>query len=77
MRHCAENWIGYHFHFLLLWLPIEKYQISYKLPKKAKKAAWQRIQELQGFRTRADNTAYSYSLSGLHDMSRYPDSDLE
>jgi hypothetical protein len=77
MRHCAENWIGYHFHFPLLWLPIEKYQISYKLPKKAKKAAWQRMQELQGFRTRTDNTAYSYSLSGLHDMSRYPDSDSE
>jgi hypothetical protein len=77
MRHCAENWIGYHFHFPLLWLPIEKYQISYKLPKKAEKAAWQRIQELQGFRTRTDNTAYSYSLSGLHDMSRYPDSDSE
>jgi hypothetical protein len=51
MRQCAENWIGYHFHFPLLWLPIEKYQISYKLPKKAEKAAWQRIQELQGFRT--------------------------
>jgi hypothetical protein len=77
MRHCAENWIGYHFHFPLLWLPIEKYQISYKLPKKAEKAAWQRMQELQGFRTRTDNTAYSYSLSGLHDMSRYPDSDSE
>jgi hypothetical protein len=77
MRHCAENWIGYHFHFPLLWLPIEKYQISYKLPKKAEKAAWQRIQELQGFRTRTDNTAFSYSLSGLHDMSRYPDSDSE
>jgi hypothetical protein len=77
MKQCAENWIGYHFHFPLLWLPIEKYQISYKLPKKAEKAAWQRIQELQGFRTRTDNTAFSYSLSGLHDMSRYPDSDSE
>jgi hypothetical protein len=77
MRQCAENWIGYHFHFPLLWLPIEKYQISYKLPKKAEKAAWQRIQELQGFRVRTDNTAFGYSLSGLHDMSRYPDSDSE
>jgi hypothetical protein len=77
MRQCAENWIGYHFHFPLLWLPIEKYQISYKLPKKAEKAAWQRIQELQGFRARTDNTAFGYSLSGLHDMSRYPDSDSD
>jgi hypothetical protein len=77
MRQCAENWIGYHFHFPLLWLPIEKYQISYKLTKKAEKAAWQRIQELQGFRARTDNTAFGYSLSCLHDISRYPDSDSD
>jgi hypothetical protein len=77
MRQCAENWIGYHFHFPLLWLPIEKYQISYKLTKKAEKAAWQRIQELRGFRARADNTAFGYSLSCLHDISRYPDSDSD
>jgi hypothetical protein len=77
MKQCAENWIGYHFHFPLLWLPIEKYQISYKLTKKAEKAAWQRIQELQGFRARTDNTAFGYSLSCLHDISRYPDSDSD
>jgi hypothetical protein len=74
MRQCAENWIGYHFHFPLLWMPIEKYQINYKLTKKA---AWQRIQELQGFRARTDNTAFGYSLSCLHDISRYPDSDSD
>jgi hypothetical protein len=39
MRQCAENWIGYHFHFPLLWMPIEKYQISYKLTKKAEKGS--------------------------------------
>jgi hypothetical protein len=77
MRHCAENWIGYHFRFPLLWLPIEKYQISYKLPRKAEMAAWQRMQEVHGFRTRTDNTSYSYCLSNLHDQSRYPDSDSE
>jgi hypothetical protein len=77
MRHCAKKWIGYHFHFPLLWLPIEKYQISYKLPKKAEKAAWQRMQEVQGFRMRTDNTSYTYCLSNLHDQSRYPDSDSE
>jgi hypothetical protein len=77
MRHCAENWIGYRFHFPILWLPIEKYQISYKLPKKAETTAWQRMQEVQGFRTLTDSTSYSYSLSSLHDQSRYPDSDSE
>jgi hypothetical protein len=77
MRHCAENWIGYRFYFPILWLPIERYQISYKLTKKAEKTAWQRLQEVQGFRTLTDSTSQSYSLSSLHDQSRYPDSDSE
>jgi hypothetical protein len=77
MRHCAENWIGYRFYFPILWLPIERYQISYKLPKKAETTAWQRLQEVQGFRTLTDSTSQSYSLSSLHDQSRYPDSDSE
>jgi hypothetical protein len=77
MRHCAENWIGYQFYFPILWLPIKRYQVSYKLPKKAKTTAWQRLQEVQGFRTLTDSTSQSYSLSNLHDQSRYPDSDSE
>jgi hypothetical protein len=77
MRHCAENWIGYRFYFPILWLPIEKYQISYKLRKKAETTAWQRLQEVQGFRTLTDSTSHSYSLCSLHDQSRYPDSDSE
>jgi hypothetical protein len=77
MRHCAENWIGYRFYFPILWLPIERYQINYKLPKKAETTAWQRLQEVQGFRTLTDSTSQSYSLSSLHDQSRYPDSDSE
>jgi hypothetical protein len=67
MRHCAENWIGYGFYFPILWLPIERYQLSYKLPKKAEIAAWQRLQEVQGFRTLTDSTSNSYNLSSLHD----------
>jgi hypothetical protein len=77
VRHCAENWIGYRFYFPILWLPIERYQISYKLPKKAETTAWQRLQEVQGFRTLTDSTSQSYSLSNLHDQSRYQDSDSE
>jgi hypothetical protein len=77
MRHCAENWIGYRFYFPMLWLPIERYQLSYKLPKKAETTAWQRLQEVQGFRTMTDSTSHSYCLSNLHDQSRYPDSDSE
>jgi hypothetical protein len=77
MRHCAENWIGYRFYFPILWLPIERYQLSYKLPKKAETTAWQRLKEVQGFRTLTDSTSHSYCLSNLHDQSRYPDSDSE
>jgi hypothetical protein len=58
-------------------MPIERYQTSYKLPKKAETAAWQRLQEVQGFRMLTDSTSQSYSLSNLHDQSRYQDSDSE
>jgi hypothetical protein len=77
VRHCAENSIGYRFYFPILWLPIERYQVSYKLPKKAETIAWQRLQQVQGFRTPIDSTSQSYNLSNLHDHSRYPDSDSE
>jgi hypothetical protein len=77
VRHCAENWIGYKFYFPLLWLPIETYQVSYKLSKKAETAAWHRLQEEQGFKTPTDSTARSYCLSTLHGQSQYQDSDSE
>jgi hypothetical protein len=66
VRHCAENWIGYKFYFPLLWLPIETYQVSYKLSKKAETTAWHILQEEQGFKTPTDSTARSYCLSTLH-----------
>jgi hypothetical protein len=77
VRHCAENWIGYKFYFPLLWLPIETYQVSYKLSPKAETAAWQRLQQVQGFKTPTDSTARSYCLSNLHGQSQYQDSDSE
>jgi hypothetical protein len=77
VRHCAENWIGYKFYFPLLWLPIETYQVSYKLSKKAETTAWHRLQEVQGFKTPTDSTARSYCLSNLHGQSQYQDSDSE
>jgi hypothetical protein len=77
IRHCAENWIGYKFYFPMLWLPIETYQVRYKLSKKAETAAWHRLQEEQGFKPPTDSTARSYCLSTLHGQSQYRDSDLE
>jgi hypothetical protein len=77
VRHCAENWIGYKFYFPLLWLPIEIYQVRYKLSQKAETAAWHRLQEVQGFTTPTDSTARSYCLSNLHGQSQYQDSDSE
>jgi hypothetical protein len=34
VQQCTESWIGYWFYFPILWLPAERYQIHYKLPKK-------------------------------------------
>jgi hypothetical protein len=39
VRHCADNWIGYKFYFPLLWLPIETYQVSYKLSQKSRNSS--------------------------------------
>jgi hypothetical protein len=77
VQQCAESWIGYQFHFPILWMPAEKYQVHHKLPKKAETTAWQRLQRVQGFRAPTDNTFHSYCLSNLHAQSRYSDSDSD
>jgi hypothetical protein len=77
VQQCAENWIGYQFHFPILWMPAEKYQVHHRFPKKVEAAAWQRLQHVQGFRAPTDSTFYSYCLSNLHAQSQYPDSDSD
>jgi hypothetical protein len=77
IKHCAENWIGYKFYFPMIWLPRETYQVRYKLSKKEETAAWDRLQEDQGFKPPTDSTARSYCLSTLHRQSQCRDSDSE
>jgi hypothetical protein len=77
VQQCAESWIGYPFHFPILWMPAEKYQVHYKLPKKAETTAWKRLQHVQGFRAPTNITFHNYCLSNLHTQSRYSDSDSE
>jgi len=38
MGQCAERWIGYRFHFPLLWLPGQQYKTHFKLTKRR---SWQ------------------------------------
>ena len=40
MQKCAQNWLGYHFHFPLLWLPAQQYKAHFTLSKKEELAAW-------------------------------------
>jgi hypothetical protein len=77
VQQCAEIWIGYQFYFPILWLPAERYQIHYKLPKKTETTAWQRLQHVQGFRAPTDNTSHNYCLINLHAQSRYSNSHSE
>jgi hypothetical protein len=77
VQQCAENWIGYQFHFPILWMPAEKYQVHHKFPNKVEAAAWKRLQQVQGFRAPTDSTFYSYCLSNLHAQSQHPDSDSD
>jgi hypothetical protein len=77
VQQCVERWIGYRFYFPILWLPVERYQIDYKLPKKTETIAWQRLQRVQGFRAPTDSTSHSYCLSNFHAQSWYSESDSE
>ena len=77
IQQCVENWLGYHFHFPLLWLPAQQYKADFRLPKKEELAAWQKFQNAQGFRDMVDNTTYTYCISNLHCKSQYSDSELE
>lgn len=77
VQQSAEKWIGYHFHFPLLWMPTQEYKAHHRLSKKEEAAAWQKIQKVHGFRDLADNTFYNYCLSNLHSKAQYPNSDLE
>ena len=77
IRHCVEQWIGYHFHFPLLWLPGQRYKAQFKLTKKEELAAWQKLQSVQGFRDMVENTFYTYCISNLHYSSQYSNLDSE
>jgi hypothetical protein len=77
VQQCVKSWIGYQFHFPILWMPTEKYQVHYKLPKKVETIVWQRLQRVLGFRAPTDITFNNYFLSNLHAESWYSDSDSE
>jgi len=77
MEQCAERWIGYRFHFPLLWLSGQQYKSHFKLTKKEELASWKQLQSVYGFRNKFDNTFHSYCISNLHSSSQYSDSDSE
>jgi len=77
IRHCGVNWIGYHFHFPILWLPSEKYQCHYQLAGRDEASTWQHLQNNKGFRAPTDATFSSYCLSNLHAQYQYSDSDSD
>jgi len=77
VQECGNRWLGYHFHFPLLWLPVQQYKAYFKISKKEELAAWQRLQHAQGFRNMTDSTFYTYCISNLHCTSQYSDSDSD
>ena len=77
IQRCGVNWLGYRFHFPLLWLPVDKYQCHYQLTDKDEALAWRQLQRNGGFRAPTDATFSCYCLSNLHDQSQYADSDSD
>jgi len=74
---CAESWIGYRFHFPLLWLTSQQYKSQFASTKQQEAAAWRQIQSVCGFRNKFDNTFHSYCISNLHSSSQFSDSDSD
>ena len=77
IQRCGNKWLGYHFHFPLLWLLVQQYKAYFKVPKKEELAGWQRLQNIEGFRNPTDSTFYTYCISNLHCKSQYSDLDSE
>jgi len=74
---CAEKWIGYRFHFPLLWLSGQQYKSQFTSTKNQEEAAWRQLQSVCGFKNKFDNTFHSYCINNLHFSSQYSDSDSE
>jgi len=77
IQHCGVNWIGYRFHFPILWLPSDRYQCNYQLTATDENLAWRQLQKNGGFRFPTDATFSCYCLSNLHYQSQYTDSDSD
>ena len=77
VQQCAEKWIGYHFHFPILWMPTKEYHAHHRLAKKDEATVRQKLKNVQGFRASTDSTYYSYYISNLHAKIQYPDSDSD
>ena len=43
IQHCGVHWIGYRFHFPILWLPSDKYQCHYQLTDRDEALAWRQL----------------------------------
>ena len=77
IQRCGVNWIGYRFHFPILWLPSDKYQCHFQLTNRDEALAWQNLHNNKGFRAPTDSTFSSYCLSNLHAQFQYSDSDSD
>ena len=46
VQQCVEKWIGYHFHFPILWMQAEEYHAHYRLANKDEGVAWKRLKNV-------------------------------
>ena len=74
---CGIHWLGLKFQYLLIWLPVDKYQISYKLSPDQESQWCQNLINTCGYRVHGQEAAYSYNLSNLHEVSALPGLDSD
>ena len=75
IRACGIHWLGLKFQYLLIWLPVDEYQISYRLSLDQESQWCQNLINTCGYRVGGQDVAYSYNLSNLHEVSALPSSD--
>lgn len=77
IRACGIHRLGLKFQYLLIWLLVDKYQISYKLSPYQESQWCHHLINTCGYRVDGQDVAYSYNLSNLHEVSALPSSDSD
>ena len=77
IKACRVHWLGLKFQNLLIQLPVDKYQISYKLSPHQEGQRCQNLVTTSVYRVRGEDATFPYNLSHLNELISLLGSDLD